>query len=180
MEENKYQRLGVRTLIYDIARGIKSPLIFLLITLALVLGNNFFLQTPPDSNVSGILNTIISLGFLATFVASVITILIAWLEYAAFQFCMETDIFKIKRGVFTKSETAIPYRRIESVDIKRTLIHQLFGVSRITIETTIDSQATSDNKGNENDEVFPVIDQILAQNIQEELTRRANVQKMQT
>jgi putative membrane protein len=125
-----------------------------------------------------ILDTLIPWGLLATFLIFVITLLIAWLQYIMFQFRLDADIFKIKRGILTKSETAIPYRRIESVDIRRTLIHQLFGVSRITIETTIDSESTSDNKSNASDEVFPVIDHVLAQNIQEELTKRANVQKM--
>jgi uncharacterized membrane protein YdbT with pleckstrin-like domain len=178
MEENKYQKLGARTLAYDIVRRSKIALVFLLAALALVLVKKYFGSSSSGSGTTNIIDPLIHWVFLATLAVFVITILVAWLEYVMFQFRLDTDIFKVKRGVFTKIETAIPYRRIESVDIRRTIFHQLFGVSRITIETTIDSEATSDSKSNADDEVFPVIDHTVAQSIQEELTKRANVQKM--
>jgi len=177
MEENKYQKLGPRTLIYDIAARSKIAFIILLLTLALVTAKNFF-GSSAASSFTDILNFLIFWLSWATVVAFIITILLSWLEYTMFQFNLGTDIFKIKRGVFAKEEIAIPYRRIESVDIRRNLIHQLFGVSRINIETTIDSQSSADSKKDSSDEVFPVVDYILAQTIQEELTKRANVQKM--
>jgi uncharacterized membrane protein YdbT with pleckstrin-like domain len=171
MAENNYQKLGTRTLIYDIFTRCGIPAIVLLLTLALVLVDN-------SSGPSAFLDMIISWGYWLTLIVFLVVIFFAWVEYAAFSFRLDADIFKIKRGVFTKTEMAIPYRRIESVDIKRNLVHQLFGVSRINIETTIDSEATADSKSNASDEVFPVIDHTLAQTIQEELTQRANVQKM--
>ena len=173
MDEGKYQKLGTRTLIYDIFRRSLLVLVLLVITLALILAKKYFGATS-FLNLDGL----IFWGFLATFAVLAVTILFAWLDYVMFQFRLDADIFKIKRGIFTKMESAIPYRRIESVDIQRTLIHQLFGVSRITIETTIDAETTSDSKSDASDEVFPAIDHLLAQNIQEELTKRANVQKM--
>lgn len=178
MEENKYQKLGSRTLMYDIATRSMIAFIFLLFTLAIVLVKNFFVSSASPSSLSNTLNVVIYWSILATLAVFFITAFVSWLGYAMFQFSLGTDIFKIRRGIFTKDETAIPYRRIESVDIRRNLIHQLFGVSRITIETTIDSESTADNKKNSSDEVFPVIDHSLAENIQEELTKRANVQKM--
>jgi uncharacterized membrane protein YdbT with pleckstrin-like domain len=178
MEENKYQKLGPRTLIYDTAAHSKIALILLILTLALVLAKMFFGSDNADSSSTGILSFLIFWGTLATIAAFILTAIISWLEYTMFQFNLGTDIFRIRRGVFTKEETAIPYRRIESVDIRRNLIHQLFGVSRINIETTIDSESTGDSKKDSSDEVFPVVDHFLAQTIQEELTKRANVQKM--
>lgn len=178
MEENKYQKLGARTLVYDIVRKSKIALVFLLATLALVLVKNYSGSSSSGSAATNVIDPLIYWALVATLAVFVVTILVAWVEYEMFRFRLDPDIFKIKRGVFTKIETAIPYRRIESVDIRRTLIHQLFGVSRIAIETTIDSEATGDSKSNADDEVFPVIDHTLAQNIQEELTKRANVQKM--
>lgn len=177
MEENTYQQLGTRTLIFDIVRRSKIPFILLAITLVLTIIKIFY-ATDPASSIYGILGTLIFWGFLVTIAAFIILTAIAWLEYSMFQIRMDADIFKIRRGVFTKAESAIPYRRIESVDIRRTMIHQLFGVSRITIETTIDTESTSDTKSSKDDEVLPVIDHHLAQTIQEELTKRANVQKM--
>lgn len=162
---------------YDVFTRSMIPFLILLFILALFLIRNIF-------GLSGSLVSVIDFidywGILVALLVFVITFFVSWMEYVAFQFSLEADIFKIKRGIFTKQETAIPYRRIESVDIKRNLIHQLFGVSRINIETTIDSQSSGDDKKDSSDEVFPVIDSSLAQTIQEELTKRANVQKMQT
>ena len=179
MEENNYQKLGTRTLVYDIAANSKLPAIILIITLVMVLIKNLFGSSTAATGLTSFQDTLILWGFLTTLVVFAVTTFISWLKYTTFQFQLTNDIFKIRRGFFTKTEVAIPYRRIESVDIKRTLIHQLFGVSRINIETTIDSEATGDNKNDASDEVFPVIDHTLATTIQEELTKRANVQKMQ-
>lgn len=180
MEETKpYQGLGMRTLVYAIVTRSRIPFFILMLSLALFMVKNFFGASLPAS-VTDLIGNVIPWGFLVTLAVWVIIILIAWLGYTMFQFRLDEDIFKIKRGIFTKEETAIPYRRIESVDIRRTLVHQLFGVSRITIETTTDSESEGDNKSDTSDEVFPVIDQHLAQVIQEELTKRANVQKMRT
>lgn len=178
MTEGNYQKLGFRTLLYDIVSSSKIALILLLLTLALVFAKNYSGSSAQAAGVTNVLGTLISWGFLATLLVFVVTALISWLEYTMFQFRLDADIFKIKRGVFTRLESAIPYRRIESVDIQRSLVQQLFGVSRISIETTIDSEATGDSKKDSSDEVFPVIDSALAQTIQEELTTRANVQKM--
>jgi uncharacterized membrane protein YdbT with pleckstrin-like domain len=177
MNENTYQKLGTRSYIYDIVTRSMIPILILILTLALIAVNNFFSSSVP-TGFTDILPTLVSWGLLATLITFIVVIFIAWMDYMTFQFSLGTDIFKIKRGILTKQEMAIPYRRIESVDIQRTLIHQLFGVSRITIETTIDSQSSADDKPDASDEVFPIIDHTLAQTIQEELTKRANVQRM--
>jgi uncharacterized membrane protein YdbT with pleckstrin-like domain len=179
MEENTYQKLGSKTLIYDVVIHSLIPVIILLVVLGLTLVKNSTDPTGSASNVSAILDFLVYWGVLIALVFFVVTFFVSWLAYTTFQFRLDADIFKIKRGVFTKQEIAIPYRRIESVDIKRNLIQQLFGVSRINIETTIDSQSSGDDKNDANEDVFPVIDHSLAETIQEELTKRANVQKMQ-
>jgi uncharacterized membrane protein YdbT with pleckstrin-like domain len=64
------------------------------------------------------------------------------------------------------------------VDIKQPLWYQLLGVCRVTIETIIDIGQHEDNKPDSDDEILPAIDRKLALEIQEELTKRANTQKM--
>ncbi|HEX7586270.1 MAG TPA: PH domain-containing protein [Patescibacteria group bacterium] len=178
MEENQYQKLGLRTLFYDIVTSSQIALMILILTLIPVFVKNYSSPSAISSGFYNLLGTLIYWGSLATLAVFVITILVSYLKYSMFKFRLDADIFKINRGVFSKEEIAIPYRRIESVDIRRNLIHQLFGVSRINIETTIDSESTGDSKQDSSDEVFPAIDSTLARKIQEELTTRANVQKM--
>lgn len=171
MDNNNYQKLGGRTLVFNVFAGAKIAAILLLITLILV-------AIGMTAGFSETLNTVTFWAAIITVFALTITVLVAWLQYVFFRYSLGEDIIKIHRGVLTKEEIAIPYRRIESVDIRRTLIHQLFGVSRINIETTIDSELFADKKSDSSDEVFPAIDQHLARVIQEELTKRANIQKM--
>lgn len=178
MEENRYQRLGLRTLFYDIVTNSKITTVIFLATLVPVYVKNYSSPSAAGINFKNLIDALIFWGLLATLASFTVTILVSWLEYAMFQFRLDADFFKIKWGVFSKEEIAIPYRRMESVEIRRNIIQLLFGISRINIKMTLDSDSTCNCQLVSGDEVLPAIDNVLAQKIQEELTTRANVQKM--
>ena len=121
---------------------------------------------------------------LLTFVISILiiagSVAFAWLTYKNYVFLMGDDAFKIKRGVLSKTENAIPYHQIQNVDIERDFMFQMLGLSRLIILTAGQAEGekgapagTNEAKG-----IIPAIDQKLAEWLQAELLRRANVQKV--
>ena len=178
METDNYRSLGPKTFWAFVIRHNGIAGIFLLITIVVIVAKKYISNLDFIVQYNYIFNDIILIGFSVTFFTEVIIFLISWLEYSRFKFKLDIDSFKITRGVLTAEDIAIPYRRIEAVDIKEPFWYQLLGISRITIETTSDIGLHNDDKQDSDDEVLPAIDRRLALEIQEELTKRANTQKM--
>jgi len=178
METDGYRSLGPKTFWAFVIKNSGAASIFLLITIAVIIAKKYAGNLDFITPYVYIFNDIIFLGFVGVFVAELTAFLVSWLQYSRFKFKLDIDSFKITRGVLTAQDIAIPYRRIEAVDIKEPLWFQLLGVSRITIETTSDIGLHNDDKKDSDDEVLPAIDRRLALEIQEELTKRANTQKM--
>ena len=115
---------------------------------------------------------------LAIFIlALVIAFLVSWIIYANYKFFLDTDSLKIKRGVFDKEEIAIPYRQIQNVDIERNLTYQMMGMSSLIILTA----GHEDEPKQDNDEtegILPAIDKDEAEQLQQELLKRTDVQKV--
>ena len=115
---------------------------------------------------------------LALFIAVfLVTFLIAWLIYANYKFCLGDDSLKIKRGILNKEEVAIPYRQIQDVDIRRDISFQMLGLSSIVILTAGHEEDEKPGE-DESEGVLPALDKNLAEWMQAELLKRANVQKV--
>lgn len=108
-------------------------------------------------------------------VSAIIAYATAKIVHKSRKFCLAPDAFKMRTGVFSTSEIAIPYRQVQSVDLERSLEFRMIGVSKLTIT----SAATDDPTTPENDAtcVIAAIDKDLASNLQSELLRRADIQK---
>jgi uncharacterized membrane protein YdbT with pleckstrin-like domain len=90
---------------------------------------------------------------------------------------MAEDSLKIKRGILSKTENAIPYRQIQNVDIERSFMFQMLGLSRLIILTA--GHEDENVKGTDEAEgVIPAVDQKIASWLQTELLKRADVQKV--
>ncbi len=73
-----------------------------------------------------------TLTFIAIALISAISGIIAYFRYF---FWIEDDQLIIKKGIFNKSETQIPFDRIQTIDFEQNLIQQAFGVVGLKIET---------------------------------------------
>lgn len=177
MTEGVYQKLGIKT--YWTFFILRRSVIFLatLFLTVIFFVARYFIDLYGLTQFIDFVNLAIMAGFILSFVSIVLVFLIAYLEYARFQILISSNAFRITKGVLTKEEISLPYRRIQSVDIKQPLLYQIFGVSRLTIETVIDDDEISDSKNDDSDEVLPAVDSELALEIQRELTTRANIQK---
>ena len=145
-------------------------MILLLISIAALLlrhsvGNNVFMDQ------------VVIWSFVLFIVFLIVSFLVAWLIYANYTFALEDDAFRISRGVFSKKETAIPYRQIRDVNIERSLYQRMYGVSKLVILTVGEESLSA----NVSEAVLPIVDNIdknLALTFQSELLKRANVQKI--
>ncbi len=182
--QDVYHTLGNKTLSIFILERISAAMVLLLITILLfVAGAQPSLQATSFGNLAPYAKLGAEICLVLFVVVFAITFFIGWLTYRNFKFSLGDDSLKIKKGVFEKEEVAIPYRQIQDVDIERDLSFQMLGLSRITIltagqEDKKDEAVDEEDDDDKSEGVLPAIDQGLAEWLQAELLKRANVQKV--
>jgi uncharacterized membrane protein YdbT with pleckstrin-like domain len=176
VQEDQYHTLGRKTLAIFVFQRIHAAFIFLLITIGLfaVIGQPFLKISTLDLTPYVTLSAWIAL--LVFVVVFGLTFLIAWFTYINYKFMLGDDSLKIKRGILNKEEVAIPYRQIQNADIERDLSFQMFGVSRIVILTA--GQEEEKSGSDQTEGILPALDKDLAEWLQAELLKRANIQKV--
>jgi uncharacterized membrane protein YdbT with pleckstrin-like domain len=170
-----YRKLGKRTLWMMLSdQMVPSVIIFIAAVLVLIAqANQVFAKTPlaPWSSY-------LVLGVWILFVlVFVITFLVAYLTYANYLFMLDSDALKIKRGILSKEETAIPYRQIQDVDIEQNISDRIWGVARLAILTAGHEEAKEGDEDT-SEGILPAIDRALAESLQTELLKRADIEKV--
>jgi putative membrane protein len=173
-----YHTMGKKTFWIFLLQRVHAAFILLLLAIALfVIGQQSFLATAQLGNLSGYTMMAAWIALALFVVVFAITILIAWLVYKNYKYCLGDDSLKIKRGILNKEEVAIPYRQIQDVDLRRDLTFQMIGLSQIVILTA--GHDTDEKPGDDDTEgILPALDKDLAEWLQAELLKRANVQKI--
>lgn len=64
-----------------------------------------------------------------------VLLIVAILQYLNFKFKIKDDHFILHQGVIFKKKTSIPLERIQSVNFKQNLIHQLINITQVEIQT---------------------------------------------
>jgi len=173
-DSTSYEKLGEKTFwIFVLDRIQASVAFFVMAILFFALQGTSFLKTTPFGDPSRYL-VLAAWGACALCVLTFLfALLVSWLIYANYTFCLGEDALKIKRGIFAREEIAIPYRQIQDVDIEQDFSYRTFGVSRLVILTA----GHEDEKGqsDEAEGVLPTIDSALAERLQSQLLLRANV-----
>jgi putative membrane protein len=80
----------------------------------------------------------IYIGVAALFVFFLIR---AFLIFKNFQFKIENQHFILKRGIIKKTNTSIPFDRIQNINFKQNIIQQIINVHELNIETAGSSKA---------------------------------------
>ncbi len=173
-----YHTMGKKTFWIFLLERAHATFILLLFTIAFfMLGQQSFLATTPFGTLTGYVMMAAWICLVAFVVVFAITFLVAWLIYKNYKYCLGDDSLKIKRGILTKEEVAIPYRQIQDVDLRRDLSFQMMGLSRIVIITA--GREENEKPGDDDTEgILPALDKDLAEWLQAELLKRANVQKV--
>jgi uncharacterized membrane protein YdbT with pleckstrin-like domain len=170
-----YVSLGRRTFwIFVIQRAGLAPLFFILAAVVPVLmsyGN--IAQFEYISNW-------LALGFsIFGILILVIGIIIGLLQYSVSKVMLDDSSFHIVRGILSKEETVIPYRRIQGVEIKQSLFYRIVGVGHISIATTTDLEQPNQTENEANEEVISTIDYSLAKIIEKTLIDRAEIERVE-
>ena len=105
-----------------------------------------------------------------------VTFLVTYLTYANYLFMLDDDALKIRRGILSKEETAIPYRQIQDVDIEQSMSDRIWGVARLAI-LTAGHEEPKEGQSDNSEGVLPAIDRALAESLQTELLHRADIQR---
>jgi uncharacterized membrane protein YdbT with pleckstrin-like domain len=177
-QKQKYQTLGKKVFWLFFLQVSPITLIFLIISVILFVFS--FQPFSADTLFGNIQNYALSTSlilFVFSLLIAIISLIYAWLTYINYVFLMAEDSFKIKRGILSKTEDAIPYHQIQNVDIERSFMFQMLGLSRLII-LTAGHEDESPKGGDEAEGVISAIDKEIAGVLQSELLRRANVQKV--
>ena len=132
------------------------------------------------ANTSAIINIInegVSFFFVLAILAFLIAFLISALEYRNFGFVFEEFNLILRKGILNRTETSIPYRQIQDVDITRSLGLQILGLSKLNIQT-----AGHVEKGEEGSAeiVLEPIERDMAEDIRIKLQREVGVQVVES
>lgn len=174
MLEPRYYHLGWRVyLLFFLRQGRWFILNLFLLILILAIR---IIVVLPDS-ITPLMVYQVTMGVLLLLpITLIIGIIGAWIQYLAYEFCLDEHALKIKSGIIGLREDAIPYRQMQDVDIKRDVLFRLLGLSRLTILT-----AGTEDSGDVDDEskgIIPAIDKKLASWLQETLLQRANIERI--
>jgi len=186
--ENKYQRLGTRTfwvfVFESLAPAIVTSLIWLGLLIIEVVGLSTlfpFLSTNQASLDSA--DKVLTLGIVAgiplIFLFVFLAFIIALVRYFGYAYSLDENSFRVSLGILNKFDISIPYRQIQDINLERTLINRLWGVSRLSILTAGTEDTTADGREVSSGDI-PVLEKGKADFLREELLKRANIQKTTT
>lgn len=79
-------------------------------------------------------------AFLAIILWRVIYIILAWFFE---KYHWENQTFHMRKGIFVKKSSTIPFSRVQNVTKKTTIFHKLFGLTSLSLETAMDGEDDS-------------------------------------
>jgi len=162
--------VGVIILILALVVGIFRQ--FIVIGLTSVI-DNIYLLNSTNVNALSIIMFLDILFFLFGVFALAVGLLVAWLEHKNYTYRFDEFNFLIKTGIINKFETLIPYRQIQDVHIKRSLLYQVLGLSTVDIKML----STEQESGHVMDEVvIDKVDKYIAEEIRSVLSRKIGIQ----
>jgi uncharacterized membrane protein YdbT with pleckstrin-like domain len=174
---DSYHTLGRKTLWMSVLGRIQPAVVLLILSIGLfVISQQGFLATSSFASLGYYALLGGELCLLLFVLVLGILFLVGWLTYKNYTFALGEDSLKIRRGILSKEEIAIPYRQIQDVDIERDLSFQMLGLSKIVILTA--GHEDEKDSSDESEGILPAIDKDLASWLQSELLKRADVQKV--
>lgn len=167
-----YRNLGTQTLLMMLFKR-STPLLLFLPGLVFL----FFLVNYVPIGYINVWSDVV-IGYVLVF-ALVIVIVVAFgcLEYARYGISMGEKSLRVRRGLISVEELGLPYRRIKDVNIRRSLIDQIFGMSDVVI-TVLDMDDTNNTKNHESTMILPSLRERMALEIQDTILRRAQVEEI--
>jgi len=187
---NQEQTLGEKAYLLLVSKKM-MPGVILLLVAAILLSLKSIVQTllysvfakggqvsaTTAATISSALVAVI-LGFLVvSLVVLLIGIVVARLQYRNTTYTFEEFNLCVRRGILRRTETSIPYRQIQDVDVDRSLVYQMMGLSRLTIITAGHEEVSEHERV---EVVLEPLQKEVASDIREMLERKIGVQVVTT
>ncbi len=175
-----WHRLGIRTLIVYIIRGLLPGVLLILISFFILMLKNFMIGhndiiVVPESlgnNISMVAGVLTLVAFPVMALGEIIYL---W-KYFSLKYKFEEDVFKFHKGIVSVDENTIPYLKIENVDFDQSVLGRIIGIAHICILTA--GEEEKDKSDADTGAVIKMIDVEKARYIQKELLARGSIQKV--
>ncbi len=66
---------------------------------------------------------------------ALVSMVIGIIAYFRFYFHIDSDELIVDQGIFNKKRTSIPFDRIQTINFEQNLVHQIFGVVKVEVDT---------------------------------------------
>jgi len=179
LEQEKYYFLGKKTLFIFLMRRTGLGIFFWLLALIVLISKSALSSSDIIIKLSSGINWVMALLFGAGLVILAGGVGVAFSEYNTSRIMFDDVGFHVVRGIFSKHEIVIPYRRIQSVETEQSLFYRTIGLGHVIIVTTTSLEEPSEIKTERNEEVISVMDYPLAKLIEKTLISRAEIERME-
>jgi uncharacterized membrane protein YdbT with pleckstrin-like domain len=167
----QYEKLGGKTLTLFILK--RSAILFII--LLAILFTSLFQNFIPEDYLITVQLVILGLSLIFV-ILGLLIVALGVLEYKHYKIIISDETIKIYRGLFSEEEIGLPFRRLKQVDIERSLMNQIFGVS--TIKMTILGEDDGNPASREDKLVIPYLDKNIAQEIQNIILKESEVDEI--
>jgi membrane protein YdbS with pleckstrin-like domain len=161
-ENDKKHRLGHRAFTMFLSRHIKFSIFLFALTAAAWYGERYVSATNLPWAAYGV--EVLLMLSIAYFVFIFIE---TYLVYRYYTYLFTEEAFMMTSGYMLRREVAALYHQIQNVNIERSPLDRLIGVSRIVI------YMTGDKSSPQNQIVLPGVGKTKAKHVQKELLERA-------
>ena len=168
----KYHPLGPKTLFMFIF--IRSSILVLMVPLFIV---GVFLLDYVPLEYEEIAIKIFSVYSIVLIFAVVFVFFFGWLQYFRYWIFIDDRDLKISRGLIAIEQIGIPFRRIQDIKIKRSLIDQIFGISDVVI-TVFGEEDDATTPHDESVVILPSVSKEIGLEIQDILLKKAQVEQI--
>jgi len=177
------QHLGHKAFLLLWSKRSNAAIVFLVIALVVLA-----LKQPISSIISYIPSFggsvagtyVIFVSFGSLFIALILFLIgyvIAHLTYSHYTFTFEEYGLRLKQGIFSVHEVSIPYRQMQDVNVERSLMYRMMGVSRVVIDSAGHEQA---DEHADTDIMLEPIDRDVAEDIRTMLQEKMGVQVVES
>ena len=164
----QFNKLGGKTLSVLILKR-SGLLFFILIIFALLLMAWNFI---PSAYLA--IAQFALLGLFGLFIlVGLFIVLLGSLEYHHYKIIITEEMITLYRGLISEEEVGLPFRRIKQVNIERSLFDQIMGISNLNLTIL-----GSEEGGHEDHILLPALDKKLAQEIQNIILQKAEVEEI--
>ena len=172
LQLDKQYKLGNRSFHYSVLVRIFPFALLWIFAMVTYLSRALFPLSLAQYKIVVIIVQILpSLLFFMGIIIIIFAYLITRMEHQTSTIMVDDSSLHLTRGILNKTESIIPYRKVQSVEIKQSLLFRYLNLARVVITTTFDIEQPYHHADDEaNDEVISVIDYPLALMLEDKLT----------